>query len=75
MAEIGNVTFYGPDNSVLTVPVQFLPKINPPQRWFRDESSEVTAGLLLAVHTMASGDERQAMTMMDDEEHRCGNEY
>jgi hypothetical protein len=75
MAETGNVTFYGPDNSVLTVPVRFLPTINPPQRWFRDESSGVTAGLLLAVHTMASGDERQAMTMMDDEEHRCGNEY
>jgi hypothetical protein len=71
-SEFGSMTFYGPD-SVFTVPVKYVGRVYP--QWFRDESSGVTAGLLAAVHTMAGGEKQQAMTMMDDEEHRCGNDF
>jgi hypothetical protein len=71
--QFGYVTFYGEDGSVFRAPKQYVIKVNP--QYFRDKVSGVTAGLFAAVHTMASGEERQAITMMDDEEHRCGNEY
>jgi hypothetical protein len=73
-SEFGSVTFYGSDGP-FTVPVKYVGRVNPPQRWFRDESSGLTAGVFAAVQTMADGGKQQAMTMMDDEEHRCGNDF